>query len=165
MAKDAANDGQGTHEEHMVIDHITRGPVYAGLAPSFERAFAFLRRADIATLPAGTYEIDGRIVYALVQEYRTKVATEGKWEAHRKYIDLQYLVSGRERFGCAPAGRLLPGAYDEARDFEQPQGEGSFIELHAGEFMLLWPGEAHMPGMALGEPAPVRKVVVKIAAG
>jgi biofilm protein TabA len=60
---------------------------------------------------------------------------------------------------------MSPGSYDAEADMERPDGEGSFFDLRAGEFVLLWPGEAHMPGMAIGDPASVRKIVVKIAAG
>jgi len=148
----------------MVIDHISRVGRYAALGGRFDRAIDFLKRHDLAVLAAGTYELDGRRVYALVQDYQTKRPDDGKWEAHRKYIDLQYIVSGEERFGYAPAGRMAEGPYDDAKDMERPQGDGSFTELRSGEFMLLWPGEPHMPGMAVGEPAPVRKVVVKIQA-
>jgi len=148
----------------MVTDHITRAETYSALRPAFRDAFAFLQRADVATLAPGTYEIDGRTVYALVQEYRTKPAAEGRWEAHRRYIDLQYVVSGAERFGYAPPGRMASGPYDEDTDMERPAGAGEFVTLLAGEFILLCPGEAHMPGMAIDEPASVRKVVVKIAA-
>ena len=148
----------------MVIDVLARAARFTGLGPAFGRAFAFLERNDLAALPAGTHEIDGRRLYAMVQDYKTKLPAEGKWEAHRKYIDIQYLVSGRERFGCVPTGRMTPGQYDADRDLETPAGEGAFVELRAGEFILLWPGEPHMPGMALGEPAAVRKIVLKIAA-
>ena len=147
----------------MVIDHLTRAESYSALRPAFRDAFAFLKRADLATLAPGTYEIDGRNVYALVQDYQTKPAAEERWEAHRRYIDLQYVVSGAERFGCAPAGRMTAGPYDEDKDMERPEGSGEFVTLLAGEFIVLWPGEPHMPGMALAEPAAVRKVVVKIS--
>lgn len=147
----------------MVHDILARSSRFASLGPAFNRAFAFLERDDLAALPVGTHEIDGSRLYALVQDYQTKPAAEGKWEAHRKDIDLQYVVSGRERFGCAPGGRMTPGQYDESRDFEAPVGDGAFVELRTGEFILLWPSEPHMPGMALGQPAPVRKIVLKIA--
>jgi YhcH/YjgK/YiaL family protein len=146
----------------MVTDHITRAGIYHALGAAFEQAFAFLRRDDVQTMPAGTYELDGRRVYALVQDYQTKRAEDGVWEAHRRYLDLQYVVSGEERFGCAPAGRMTEGPYDAERDMERPAVDGSFIDLRAGEFIILWPGEPHMPGMAIGKPAAVRKVVVKI---
>ncbi len=148
----------------MIFDHISRADRYLALGPAFAAALAFLRRDDLGAMAAGTYELDGRRLYALVQDYQTKPAGDGKWEAHRRYIDLQYVVYGCEQFGCAPAGRMAAGPYDEERDMERPQGDGAFSELRQGEFMVLWPGEAHMPGMAIGEPAAVRKVVVKIAA-
>jgi biofilm protein TabA len=147
----------------MVTDHISRTHIYAPLGARFQRAFAFLERNDLTALPAGTHELDGQRVYALVQDYQTKRADEGRWEAHRKYIDVQFIVSGRERFGFAPVKRMAAGPYDEAKDMERPGGEGAFTELRAGEFMILWPGEPHMPGMAIGDPAAVRKIVVKIA--
>jgi YhcH/YjgK/YiaL family protein len=149
----------------MVTDHISRADTFASLGTGFQRAFAFLRRSDLSALPVGTHELDGQRIYALVQEYQTKRADEGKWEAHRKYIDVQFIVSGRERFGFAQVNRMPAGAYDEAKDMERPTGEGAFTELRAGEFIILWPGEPHMPGMALVEPAAVKKVVVKIALG
>ncbi len=148
----------------MITDLLSRAHIYWALGRSFEQAFAFLADADLPALPPGRHEIDGPRLYAVVQEYQTKRPAEGKWEAHREYLDLQYVVSGRERFGYAPMGRMQPGAYDAPTDIERPIGEGAFAELRAGEFILLWPGEPHMPGLAIGEPAAVRKVVVKIAA-
>jgi YhcH/YjgK/YiaL family protein len=149
---------------HMVHDVIANAASYSTIGPRIAQALEFLQKGDLAGMPAGRYDIDGRTVYALVQDYTSKPMADGRWEAHRKYIDLQFVVSGRERFGYAPAGRMADGAYDEEKDLERPVGESSFVELRAGEFILLWPGEPHMPGMALDEPATVRKVVVKIAA-
>jgi YhcH/YjgK/YiaL family protein len=148
----------------MITDVLSRASTYSALGPAFQQAFAFLARGDLGQLAAGRYEIDGSRVYALVQEYDTKAAADGKWEAHRKYLDLQYIVSGAERFGFSPAGAMEAGPYDEAKDMERPIGDGGFLELRAGQFMILWPGEAHMPGMAIAEPVHVRKIVVKIAA-
>jgi YhcH/YjgK/YiaL family protein len=148
----------------MITDLLLRAETYVNLSPGIRQAFEFLRRPDLTVLPPGTYEIDGRRVFALVQEYQSKPADAGRWEAHRRYIDLQYVVSGRERFGFAAVGRMPAAAYDDEKDIERPQGEGVFLDLRAGEFVLAWPGEVHMPGMAAGEPAPVRKIVVKIQA-
>jgi len=148
----------------MITDLLSRSTIYAGLSAGIAQAFDFVRRDDLAALPPGTYEIDGRRVYALVQDYQSKPADAGRWEAHRRYIDLQYVVSGREQFGFAATGRMPAAEYDEAKDIERPQGNGVFLDLRAGEFVLVWPGEVHMPGMAAGEPAAVRKIVVKILA-
>jgi YhcH/YjgK/YiaL family protein len=98
-----------------------------------------------------------------VQEYETIPPERAAWEAHRQHIDLQCLVCGTERIGYARADRLLAGAYDPGRDLLPLVGTGDFLTLGAGEFMILFPQDAHMPRVAVGAPARVRKVVVKIA--
>ena len=95
-------------------------------------------------------------------QYDTLERAQGAWEAHRRYIDLQYVVAGRERIGYAQASRMTPGAYDRERDLLPLAGDGDFLTLGAGDFMLLFPDDAHMPRIAVAAPAPVRKVVVKI---
>ena len=118
---------------------------------------------DLQGAATGTFEIAGTQVYAIVQDYDTLLLNQGVWEAHRRYIDLQYMVSGTERIGYAHVGRMSPGVYDPARDFLPLAGEGDFLTFGPGDFMLLFPEDAHMPRIAVGAPAPVRKVVVKVA--
>jgi YhcH/YjgK/YiaL family protein len=149
----------------MVIDQITNSPVYRSLGPRIARALDFLQQTDLASLEPGRHELDGDLIYALVSEYVSKRPEEGRWEAHRRYIDLQCVASGRERIGYAPVGRLTPEPYDEVKDMMWLAGAGEFLTLEPGEFMLLWPGDAHMPGIAVDEPQPIKKVVVKIRLG
>lgn len=152
-----------TGEGFMIIDTLSNAPLYRGLSPRIALAFDYLRDTDLRGTATGTFEIDGRLVYAMVQEYDTLERTRGAWEAHRQFIDLQYVVSGRERIGYAHVGRLIPGCYDQARDFLPLDGEGDFLALGPGDFMLLFPEDAHMPRIAVAAPGLVRKVVVKIA--
>ncbi len=72
-------------------------------------------------------------------------------------------MSGVERMGVAPVSRMTETEYQTDRDLAWLEGTGDFLTLGAGQFMLLWPGDAHMPGIDAGVPGPVRKVVVKIA--
>jgi biofilm protein TabA len=102
-------------------------------------------------------------MYALVQQYNTKLRAQGVWEAHRRYIDLQYLVQGVEGIGYANIKHLQQGEYVASKDFLPLNGEGDLITVRSGSFVLLFPEDAHMPGMAIGSPAPVRKVVIKIS--
>lgn len=149
----------------MIVDHIGNAARYAAFGPLFERAFAFLREEDIETLPTRRHEILGDRLFALVQQYPTKPLDQGFWEAHRRYIDLQFIVRGRERIGYAPLSRMTLESHDEARDLSLLAGEGELLTLHGGSFMLLWPDDAHMPGLQVGAGAEeVRKVVFKIAA-
>jgi biofilm protein TabA len=145
----------------MIADRLANTHRYAGDA-RLARAFAFLDRADLKTLPEGRYEIDGSAMYALVQRYTSKPPEKGRWEAHQRYADVQAVLDGQERIGFGQLSLFARGTYDPVKDVEFPAGDGDFVHLAAGDFMVLWPGEVHMPGMAAGDPAPVTKVVVKV---
>jgi YhcH/YjgK/YiaL family protein len=147
----------------MIADTLDNSPLYRGLSPRIALAFDYLHGTDLRRAATGTVEIDGRRVYAIVQEYATLDRTQGTWEAHRQYIDLQYVVSGTERIGFARASRLTPARYDQERDFLPLSGEGDFLTLGPGDFMLLFPEDAHMPRIAVNAAEIVRKVVMKIA--
>ena len=147
----------------MIIDRIENAHLYYTVHPRFKQAFEYFRQIDINTIPAGKYEIDGEAMYALVQEYNTKLKEQGLWEAHRRYIDLQYVVEGAEGIGYANIHHLKQGEYDASKDFLPLHGDGDLITVRSGNFVLLLPEDAHMPGMALGNSAPVKKVVIKIS--
>jgi YhcH/YjgK/YiaL family protein len=147
----------------MIADTLRNAHLYRDLSPRIAMALTFLRSTDLAGTGVGTIEIEGPRVYAIFQEYETLPLPQGAWEAHRQYIDLQCVVAGTERIGYANAGRLTPGAYDPTRDFQPLSGEGDYLTLGPGDFMILFPEDAHMPRIAAGAPATVRKVVVKIA--
>jgi biofilm protein TabA len=146
----------------MIIDRIENAALYYPLHPKFKQAFDYIAQIDIHTLPVGRHEIDNSM-YVLVQEYTTKPKSEGKWEAHRRYIDLQYVVQGAEGMGYANIHDLEQGEYLSEKDFLPLFGEGGQIALRSGYFVLLFPEDAHMPSMALGESKPARKIVIKIA--
>jgi len=147
----------------MIADTLNNAALYRGLSPRIALAFDYLLGTDLRQAAAGTFEIDGRRVYAMVQEYVTLEQAQGAWEAHRRYIDLQYVVTGAERIGYAHLSRLTPGEYDRGRDLLPLSGAGDFLSLGHGDFMLLFPEDAHMPRLAVAAPETVRKVVVKIA--
>ncbi len=147
----------------MVVDTIEHAGLYAGLGPRIAQALAWVRDTDLAALAVGRHDIDGEAVYAMVSEYTTKRPGDGRWEAHRQYLDLQCLAAGTEAFGYAPASTLEAGDYLAEKDITWLTGDGRFVVLDPGRFVIVWPGDAHMPGMAEGTPAPVKKIVVKIA--
>lgn len=148
---------------NMIVDLLSNWRLYRGLNARIDRAFEYLRQTDLAALEPGSYEIDGKIIYARVMNYNTRPAEQGVWEAHRRYIDLQVVAAGVERIGYAPVSRLAAGAYDEAKDFVPLSGNGDLVTLSGGSFMLLWPSDGHMPCLAVDAPTPVKKIVIKIA--
>jgi len=135
----------------------------AGLIRRLQAGFAYLQETDLAATAPSTVKIDGDRVFAMHQEYNTKPSAQGFWESHRNYIDIQYVVSGVEHMGFANIEQLTSGTYDAEKDFMPHEGAGSFILLPAGMFTVFLPSDVHMPGIAVENPRPVKKVVVKVA--
>lgn len=132
----------------------------------FRKAYDFLRRTDLASLPLGRIDIDGDEVFANVQEYDTVPEAEKDLEAHRRYFDVQFVVFGEELVQVAPLEGLPETApFDEAADsgsYETPADVTALV-LRSGDMAVLAPEEAHKPGCsvdALG--CRVRKIVVKV---
>ena len=143
----------------MIVDRIENAGIYQGLGQRIALALASVQTPR----DPGRHELDGDNVFVIAQRYQSKPLAEGKWEAHRNYIDVQFVAEGVERIGWAPLGRLnLSEPYQEAKDVAFYQGEGDFVTVPAGSFVILFPEDAHMPGIAVGTPAPVTKIVVKV---
>jgi len=137
------------------------------MTPSLRRAFDFLQVRDLPQLPDGRVDIDGDRVFALVQRYETVRTDAPKYECHRKYIDVQFIATGEEVIGWAPAERMsVTEAYDAGRDVcfgTIAAGTWTPVRLEAGQLMVLWPEDAHAPKGATGESKRVMKIVVKVA--
>jgi YhcH/YjgK/YiaL family protein len=148
----------------MIVDKLTNTAAYRELGPGIAAAFDYLKSQDFTKIPAGKYEIDGDNCFAIVQDYETVPQIEKRWVAHRKYIDIQYIANGAEYIGYANLDTLeVVEDYDEAKDITWLEGNGDFITVNPGTFVILYPQDAHMPGVAIYGSKPVRKVVVKIA--
>ena len=156
-----------TQKPAFVVGKIAECDQYAGLNPHFDRAFAFLKRPDLATLPVGRYEIDGEKVYAMVSEPELHPLEGAKVEAHRRYIDLQAPLAGPETIGVkemSEAELALP--FDAEKDFVLFDAPTKGVTLAPGEFILLFPPrDAHAPCCtAPGAAAKHKKLVIKILA-
>lgn len=148
----------------MIADRLDRTEQYAGLPSRIRAGLDWLRATDLNALPVGRVDLEGDQLFALVQEYDTKPMADGLWEAHRQYIDVQYVVRGHERMGYTPLETItVTKPYDAEKDYLNGTGPGSFVDAPAGMVFVLWPGDAHMPGMQVNGAASVRKVVLKVA--
>lgn len=151
----------------MISDHCSNWIAYSAIAPGvFQTAFEFIKTVTLETEDK-RYELCGDDIYALVQKYTAKQLNEGKMEAHRKYVDIQAVISGTEIIGISSiAGLKEISAYSDEKDcelFEHNVAISSLIILRPGDFMLLYAGEGHMPCIAIGgNPAEVKKVVIKV---
>ena len=136
------------------------------MTPAMEKALAFLREQSGRDLQAGRITIDGDRVKASIQVYETIATHAPKAEAHRRYIDLQCIVSGEEDIGWAPLEKLtVTQAYDDANDncFGTVRPEDlTRVRLRPGQLGVFYPEDAHAPKLAAGAPGPVTKIVVKV---
>ena len=156
MSRDNASDAFDVWREDMPLY------MWADLGFGISSSGITLHFGDCALPLVDRYDIDGDKVYAMVQGYDSKPKAEGFWESHRKYLDVQYVAAGAEHMGYAPTRSLSPGDYQEENDFIKLEGDGEFFLLREGFFCILAPQDAHMPGMAIDQPAPVKKVVIKV---
>ena len=86
----------------MIIDRIENANLYKNIGERISKSFDYIKTTNLKNLPAGKYPIDGENIFALVSEYKTKLESEGKLEAHKKYIDVQYVLNGEELIGYFP---------------------------------------------------------------
>lgn len=129
------------------------------------KALEFLARPDLAELAPGRHEIMGDEVFANVQELTTVRPGEKNYEAHRRYADIHYVISGTELIGVAPVAECAPvGEFSEADDFGlyTPGDREAWATLKPGDLVVTPPCDAHKPGCCPGEPAPLKKICVKV---
>jgi biofilm protein TabA len=147
----------------MIVDQIKNAGLYAGMGERFAHAFEFLKREDLTALGPGRYAVDGDDVFVIISEYETNPPEKVPWEAHRKYIDIQFVAAGREDMGYAHIASLsVSKPYDEGGDCMLLEGAGSRITCGAGTFAVFMPEDAHRPGMASGNPEKVKKAIAKV---
>ena len=150
----------------MIVTDLEHLAEQISVNPALQKALVFLARVRSQALVDGRVEIDGGRVYALVQSYDTKDG-EPTFEAHRQYLDIHYLASGEEIIGWAGIDRMVVDTpYDESQDVclgRVPESNVTPVRLSPGQLTVLYPSDAHAPRMAAGAPAPVKKIVVKVA--
>jgi biofilm protein TabA len=150
----------------MILDTLEHAAQYEALNSRFAKAFAYLRTVD-GTQALGRHDLDGDDCFALIQTYETKSIEKAKFEAHRKYIDVQFIFSGRETILWAPLSAMQEEtmAYSEEKEAALWKLVPDVTPLHmgAGHFAILYPQDAHAPCVEWDKPEQVFKVVVKVA--
>jgi len=148
----------------MITDKIKNIDLYCGLSDRISKAIDFLHKTDFTNLEPQKIIIDGKNIFAILAEYQTKEIQNCKLEAHRKYIDIQYIISGSELIGYAPFNnQTVIEEYDKEKDVIFFDGETSLMRLDTGMFAVFFPDDLHKPCIqAAGNSELVKKVVVKI---
>jgi YhcH/YjgK/YiaL family protein len=147
----------------MIIDKLSNSHLYCGLGERINSAFEYLKNTDFSKIEPGKYEIDGDDIFAILAEYNTKDENEGKPEAHKKYIDVQFVAKGKELMCYAPlVNQKVIDEYNEQNDITFFCAEKSFTLVEEGMFAVFFPTDIHLPGIKVDEKSFVKKVVVKV---
>ena len=147
----------------MIVDILENGARYAALHPQLLPSLIAVQKLVTLEAQDGKYELDGG-AYAVLQSYETNENVPTEYENHRAYIDIQLLSEGLERILCGtPAEQTRP--YDATSDvefFTVEEEKLQDVALTAGVFCVLFPGDAHAPGLSYTDSVPVRKIVIKL---
>lgn len=147
----------------MILDQLSNAGLYRSIHARFSRAFDYLTATALADLPSGKQTIQGDELFALVNDYSTQSQEKCRFEAHRRYIDIQVMVRGVEQIGIAHLAAMSDDEpYVAERDVAFLRGQGDLITLAEGTFAIFFPHDAHQPGIAVAEPVLCRKIVVKV---
>lgn len=134
--------------------------------PLLAQALDYLASLEPGMLPDQTQVFTEGVLFCNPVSFTSKPEADCKYEAHRKYIDLHYIVEGVEGIATADCAALtVTEAYDEEKDilFLSGEEDGRY-RLKPGQFMVCYPNDAHKVGMMADAPAPIRKIVFKIKA-
>ena len=146
----------------MIYDSLAHIQAYEGIHPGVYKALKLLAETDFSQMADQRYEVDGDDLFFFLQSYETKPENPTP-ESHKKYIDIQCVLSGMEAMDVGALEDMTGIA--EARpegDIWLHKGSGVRLPLGGGRFLALFPGDGHAPSIGPNGPAPARKCVVKV---
>ena len=145
----------------MIIDKLENSNLYCN-NEKFTIAFDFLKELNTDS-EEKRYELDNGI-FAVIESYPTKPLSEGRLEAHRKYIDIQICLSGVDNISW----KALKDCYQISKEYNEENDILFFKDkldascaIGPGRFAIFFPHDAHAPVIADG---PLHKIVVKVKA-
>nr|MBI1230801.1 DUF386 family protein [Cytophagales bacterium] len=148
----------------MIIDTLTNANRYLSIHPQFRQAFDYIQSLDLQAMEPGKYEVSGDELKAIAFDSPAKTAEESlaKFECHDKHIDIQVCIKGPETMGWKPRETCSQpkAAYNPEKDVtyyaDQPD---MYVELHDGQFAILFPEDVHAPMIGEGS---IKKLVIKV---
>ena len=148
----------------MIKDSVAHTDLYSGLSDGISQALAYLSSVDAEGFKEETIELSGTDVFAMHQLYTTASDEGLLYESHRSYIDVQFVLEGTEIIRVADMrGLSATMEYDTEKDVILYElADGTDVKLEAGDFVILYPHDAHVPTLQSGSPADVKKIVLKV---
>lgn len=151
---------------HSATNQAAFAKEYTAKKELWDKTFEWLKTNDLDTLSPGRYVIVEGNVTATISEAPAPELETVRWEVHRNFNDLQYIIKGKARMGYVPlSATTVSEEYDPKRDIGFCNAEGELYDAGPGTFFIFTPDDVHRPGIkADGYDEPVKKLVIKIRA-
>ena len=149
----------------MIVDRIENAYLYAKISKNLAKAFKILQSKKVLRQAEGRYEVKGTKIYYIIMKYATKPIDGGEFEAHKKYIDVQYILDGQEAIPYANIASLKTSKRYKAKadvTMYRLSKDYASVNLLKGMFCVLFPEDGHLPCRILKKRSNVHKVVVKV---
>ncbi len=133
---------------------------------AINKAIAYLRDTDFDKLENGVYEIQGKDMYAQVFNVVTEAQNVKRAESHEKYLDVQFLISGKEQIGVTyyrDDYEIDEHIVERDLIFYKEVENEFLIDIVPGVFCVFFPEDVHRPAVIKEESMEIRKVVIKIS--
>ena len=146
----------------MIIDTFENRKKYECMHKSFAKAFEFISKSINEIPENGRYVLDGDNLFANVFDYDTVEYTN--YEAHKKYIDIQFVADGHETIYYNPVDKCTPTVeFDVEKDYGlYTANVHTVLDAPAGTFAIFFPEDAHAPSLNAGAVSHVKKIVIKV---
>ena len=150
----------------MILDQLKNAKQYKGVHAGVDKALEAMKQYTSDNYPLGKVEIDGDNVFLLLNCYETRAKEEAKAEAHRKYIDVMYMVEGAETIYVKSVDRLKNITTEYTPEMEallaDTDEDATAVRLEAGSFVVLFPQDAHSPACDADGKHTVKKIIGKV---
>jgi YhcH/YjgK/YiaL family protein len=145
----------------MICAKLSDVQSYRGIHPNLDLALDHLTPEFLAALGDTRQDLLGDQVYATRFDYDTLPLEDTFFEAHRRYLDIHLMLQGSERVDIAHPDDLT--LFQQEGDFYAYRGTAAqTLVLKPGEFLVVFPGDAHRIKIQADGPATVSKAVFKI---
>lgn len=148
----------------MIFGNIKDEKYYDFLPENLKKCFKYMKEHDLSTLEKGSYEIEGKELFVNIENYDTVTRQERFWEAHRKYIDIHVILSGRECIDVNFIDNMKTLSYEEDKDFAMLEGDkNSTVDLvNKGDFLICYPQDVHRTAVMYDKSEKIKKAIFKI---
>jgi len=145
----------------MIYAKLSDAGKYLGIHPNLDRALQLLTPEFLGSVGTVRQSIDGDRLYVTRFDVQTSTDETRLFEHHSRYLDIFTLAAGEERVDIATPEKLA--LHEQHDDYWGCEGSAEqSVILTPGSFLVLFPGDAHRPGMAVTEPKNISRIVFKI---